>query len=272
MVGEGRRRRILELIEAQGMVRAAELGMLFGVTQATIRRDLEALEDESLIRRVHGGAMGVRGRGYESPFPMRSSRNEDVKRRIGLAAARLVSNGESVALDVGTTVLELARQIRSWRELTIITHNLRAAVELIEGSSHRVVVTGGMLRSGELSLVGNLAERTYRDFFVDKLFLGAAGITAQEGITEFNLEDALIKRGILAQAKERILLADQSKFGHVALIRVCELCDIHRLVTDAMPTPDLARALREAGVEIIVAPQEEEDAPGSAQYTGEQAG
>lgn len=255
MIGEGRRRRILELIDCEGMVRAADLGIMFGVTPATIRRDLEALEDEALIRRVHGGAVGVRGRGSESPFPLRSSRNEAAKRRIGWAAARLVANGESLALDVGTTALELARHLRAWRNLTIITHNLRAAVELVAQPSHRVLVSGGQLRADELSLTGHLAQRTHGEFFVDKLFLGAAGVSTPEGITEFNIEDALVKQGMLAQAKERILLADRSKFGHVALTRVCRLAEVHRLVTDAPPGHELAQALADAGVEVIVAPE-----------------
>lgn len=256
MVGEGRRRRILELIDRQGVVRAAELGELFGVTQATIRRDLDALEERSLIRRVHGGAVGIHGRGYELPFPLRSSRNQAAKQRIAQAAARLIENGESVSLDVGTTALELARQLVSWRDLTVVTHNLRAAVELAAQPSHRVVLSGGLLRGDELSLVGSLAGRTYGEFFVDKLFIGAAGISAQEGVTEFNIDDAEVKRGMLTQARERILLVDSAKFGHVALARICALSGIHRLVTDRPPTGDLAGALEQAGVAILLATDE----------------
>jgi DeoR/GlpR family transcriptional regulator of sugar metabolism len=253
MIGTERQKEIAALVERHGLVRTVELSESLRVTLSTVRRDLELLEREGLLRRVHGGAVSVRGRSYESPFPARSVSNIDGKRAIARAAAGLVTEGASLALDVGSTVLQLALELKGHRRLTIVTNNLRAAVELAEEPSHRVLLTGGLLRPGELSVVGHLAERVFTEFFVDWLFLGAAGIAGREGITDFNIEEALVKKSMLVQAKERVLLVDQTKFERVVLTQVCALAQIGRLVTDGTPPPELRRALAEAGVEIIVA-------------------
>lgn len=253
MIGTERQKEIAGLVERHGLVRTLELSESLRVTLSTVRRDLELLESEGVLRRVHGGAVSIRGRSYESPFPTRSASNIDGKRAIARAAAALVTEGASIALDVGSTVLELAFELKKHRRLTVVTNNLRAAVELAEEPSHRVLLTGGLLRPGELSVVGHLAERVFTEFFVDQLFLGAAGIAAREGITDFNIEEALVKKSMLVQAKERILLVDQSKFERVVLTQVCSLAQIGRLVTDGAPPPELRRALDEAGVEVIVA-------------------
>jgi DeoR/GlpR family transcriptional regulator of sugar metabolism len=253
MIGTERQKTIAALVERNGLVRTLDLSDSLGVTLSTVRRDLEILEMEGLVRRVHGGAVSVRGRGYESPYPTRSVSNIDGKRAIARTAAALVAEGASLALDVGSTMLQLAFELKQRRELTIVTNNLRAAVELAEEPSHRVLLTGGLLRWGELSVVGHLAERVFTEFFVDQLFLGAAGIAAREGITDFNIEEALVKKSMLVQAKECVLLVDQTKFERVVLTQVCALGQIGRLVTDGTPPPELRRALDEAGVEVIVA-------------------
>ena len=164
MIGTERLKEIVALVERHGLVRTFELSESFGVTLSTVRRDLEVLEGEGLLRRVHGGAVSLRGRGYESPYPTRSVSNIDGKRAIARKAASFVSEGASIALDVGSTALQLAFELKAHRHLTVVTNNLRAAVELAEEPSHRVLVTGGLLRYGELSVVGHLAERVYTEF------------------------------------------------------------------------------------------------------------
>jgi DeoR/GlpR family transcriptional regulator of sugar metabolism len=253
MIGTERQKEIAGLVERRGLVRTIELSETLNVTLSTVRRDLEILESEGFLRRVHGGAVSVRGRGYESPYPTRSVSNIDGKRAIARAAGALVSDGASLALDVGSTVLQLAYELKERRDLTIVTNNLRAAIEAAEEPSNRVLLTGGLVRPGELSVVGHLAERVYAEFFVDQLFLGAAGVAAREGVTDFNIEEALVKKNMLAQAKECVLLADQTKFDRVVLTQVCALAQLNRLVTDGDPPPQLRRSLEEAGIEIIIA-------------------
>jgi DeoR/GlpR family transcriptional regulator of sugar metabolism len=253
MISEGRQLKVMDLLERNGIVRTTDLSELLGVTLSTFRRDLEILENEGLLRRVHGGAVSLRGRSYESPFPTRSTDNNEAKCAIARAAAELVSDGAGISLDVGTTVLALALELKGRRNLVVVTNNLRAAVELSEEPSHRVLVTGGLLRGGELSVVGHLAERSYGEFFVDQVFLGAAGMSLRAGVTDFNIEEALVKKSMLPQAKERILLIDHSKFDRIALTQVCTLSEINRIVTDLAPSAEIRTALEEAGIDLIVA-------------------
>ena len=186
----------------------------------TVRRDLDELARNGLLRRVHGGAVSARGRSYEPAFLSRSTQNQEEKQRIAAAAVELIRNGDSVALDVGTTALEVARQLEGKRDLTVITPSLRVASLLSESQGLRLMLTGGILRPGELSLVGNMAEAAFQQFYVDKLLLGIGGIDLNAGFTEFSLEDALVKKAMLRAAKEIVVIADSSKFGRITLLQL----------------------------------------------------
>ncbi|MCS7286865.1 MAG: DeoR/GlpR family DNA-binding transcription regulator [Anaerolineae bacterium] len=253
MLPEERHQLILQLIESKGSVSVSELCKHLAVSSMTIRRDLAELERSGLIRRVYGGAVSARGRSYEPPFLIRSRERRAEKERIGQVAASLIRNGESIALDVGTTTLEIARHLENKRDLTIITPSLHIANVLANKPGIRLILTGGILRSGELSLVGFLAERAFAEFYVDKLFLGIGGIDFEAGLTEFNLEDAQVKKAMLASAKERIVVADSSKFGNIAFASVAPLSAIHKIVTDSSVDPAIVRRLKEMNIEVILA-------------------
>lgn len=253
MFTEERHQLILQLIESQGSVRVAELCKHFAVSDMTIRRDLAELERIGLIRRVYGGAISARGRSYEPPFLARSREHQAEKKRIGQAAAALVHDGDSLTLDVGTTTLEVARHLKEKHNLTIITSSLHIANILANQPGIRLVLSGGILRSGELSLIGHLAERTFREFYVDKLFLGIGGISFEAGLTEFNLEDAQVKKAMLASAKECIVVADASKFGNIAFASVAPLSAVHKIVTDTNVDPAIVSRLQEMNIEVILA-------------------
>lgn len=248
-----RQQSILQLLETQGAVRVAELCERFGVSEMTVRRDLSELEQAGLIRRTHGGAVSARGRSFEPPYLVRATTNQSQKERIGRLAASLVQDGDSVALDVGTTTLEVARALRDKNNLTVLTHGLHIAHVLSSHPLIRLIVVGGVLRAGELSLVGHLAERTYREFHVDKLFLGVGGLSFDTGLTEFNLEDALVKQAMLQSAKERIVVADASKLERTAFARVGPLSSINTLITSAEANPDTLKRIEEAGVRVLLA-------------------
>ncbi|MDW8054828.1 MAG: DeoR/GlpR family DNA-binding transcription regulator [Anaerolineae bacterium] len=248
-----RQQRILQLLDQKGMVRVAELCEQFGVSEMTVRRDLNELEQAGVLRRVHGGAVSARGRSYEPPFLSRATTHQAEKERIGRLAASLVQDGESIALDVGTTTLAVAHALREKRNLTVLTHSLHIAQVLAAQPYIRLIVVGGVLRVGELSLTGHLAERAYREFFVDKLFLGVGGISIHAGLTEFNLEDALVKQAMLHAAKERIVVADASKLERIAFARVCALSDIDTLITNAEADSGMIQRLEEAGVRVLLA-------------------
>ena len=221
----------------------------------TIRRDLAELERAGLVRRVHGGAVNARGRSFEPPLLLRSSEKRESKALIGRMAAELVADGDSLALDIGTTTYELARNLVGRHNLTIITPSLHIANLLLNEPDITVIVTGGIVRRGEASLIGDLAVRAFKGLFVDRLFLGAGGVDSHAGVTEYNWDDALVKRAMTQSAKETILLADASKFERVAFASVAPLSAIHRLVTDKPPPPSLLEALRASQV-IIHLPEE----------------
>jgi DeoR family transcriptional regulator, fructose operon transcriptional repressor len=251
--GERRKSHILERISSADTVAVGAVAEALAVSEMTIRRDLAELEKEGLIKRVHGGAVSAHGRSYEPPYTLRHTQAIGAKQRMAALAAGLVEEGDSLALDVGSSVLELARHLAERRGLTVITPSLRAALALTGNKHIRTIVSGGAVRTGEESMVGDLAVRAFADFFVDKLFLGVGGIDARNGLTEYNWEDALVKKAMIRSAKRVYLLADASKFNRVAFAAVCGLADIHALVTNKEPPPDLLSKLRAGNVAVHVA-------------------
>jgi DeoR/GlpR family transcriptional regulator of sugar metabolism len=253
MISDQRHQTIINLLEDLGAVTVSDLVKEFKVSEMTIRRDLDILENQGLLRRVHGGAVSRRGRSYEPPFMLRTSENLDNKIRISQAAANLIQNGDSITLDVGTTTLEIARHLQNKQDLTVITPSLQIANELINHPGIRLILTGGILRIGELSMVGHLAERIFEDFFVDKLFLGAGAVDLKTGVSEFNIEDALVKRAMVKSAKSVVLVADSSKFNQVAFTAIVPLSEIHTIITDKELDPHLATQIQAKGLELILA-------------------
>lgn len=243
---------ILEMLESSGIVLVPELVRRLNVSEMTIRRDLASLERKGLLKRIHGGAVSSRGRSYEPPFILRSAERIEQKKRIGKAAAGLIHNGDSVMLDVGTTTLEVAHNLADHNNLTIITPCFQIANLLVEHPGIRLILTGGILRPVELSMIGHLAERAIQDFYVDQLFLGAGGIDLQAGLTEFNMEDALIKQAMLRSAKEITLVADSSKFGQVAFAAIAPLKVVDRIITDDELSQQIAQEIDQLEIELLL--------------------
>ncbi len=247
-----RHRIILQLLAEQGSVTVTELCEKLGVSDMTVRRDLSALQSAGLLRRIHGGAVSTRGRSYEPPFLTRVQEAREAKRAIAEFAATLVEEGDSIALDVGTTTLEMARCLTDKRDITVITASLPIANVLADHPDIRVILTGGILRPGERSMVGNIAESTFTRFHVDKAFIGIGGVDLNAGLTEYNLEDALVKKKLIASGQQHILLADSSKFGRVTFADVAPLSEIHQIVTDdALETP-FQKALGDMGITLHI--------------------
>jgi DeoR/GlpR family transcriptional regulator of sugar metabolism len=264
MGNEQRQTYILKTIEDRGSVSVVDLAGRLEVSEMTIRRDLTVLERAGLVRRVHGGAVSARGRSYEPPLILRAGENQEAKDRIGAEAAALVADGDSIALDVGSTTLEVARHLVNRRNLTVVTSSLQIANLMAAQSGIRVILSGGILRQGESSLVGDLAWHAYHNLFVDRLFLGVGGIDLQAGLTEYNWDDALVKQAMVRSAKEIIVVADQSKFGKVAFASISPLSVVHQVVTDQLPPNGLLAEFTRMGIVLHVAAAGVEDSsPGS---------
>jgi DeoR/GlpR family transcriptional regulator of sugar metabolism len=254
----GRRGAIRGFLAKRGEVGIADLAAEFDVSEMTIRRDLEELEDQGVARRVRGGAISTVSRSYEPPLATRATEAQVAKRRIARAAAEFIDYGETAIIDVGSTTFELARRLRGRGGLTIVTPSVNAAVELAGDPNTRVILTGGIVRPGELSLIGDLAERTFAQLNCDVLFLGVGGIHAEKGLTEYNLDDTRVKRAAIQAASRKVALADQSKLDRVCLATIAALAEIDVLITDAAPGHRLLQAVRDAGVEVVsVSPSEE---------------
>jgi DeoR/GlpR family transcriptional regulator of sugar metabolism len=219
----------------------------------TIRRDFDILERGGYLRRVHGGAITDHSRSYEPSFLVRAAVNKELKERIGKAAAELVTPGDSLILDVGTTTLEIAHNLTNKKELTIITACFQIANVLAGNSNIRLILAGGILRPKELSMYGPVAERTFGDYFVDKLFLGAAGVDFIAGLTEFNVEDTLVKHAMLRSAKQVILTVDASKFNRVAFTAIAPLKVVQTVITNAEIEPEIITRLKNENINVILA-------------------
>jgi DeoR/GlpR family transcriptional regulator of sugar metabolism len=244
---------VLRRLTTHGEVGFTELAEEFGVSEMTIRRDLETMEADGLARRVRGGAISVVSRSYEPPLAVRATMASAAKTAIGTAAARLVNDGDTIIIDVGTTTLELAKALHGRRGLTVVTASLPIAAELGIDPDIRVLMTGGQVRSGELSLSGGMAEDAFTAMNCDLAFIGVAGICAAPGLTEYNPDDARVKRAAISAARRTIVLADSSKLGRVAFSTVAPLTLVDVLVTDAPADHPTVLEIAAAGVEITEA-------------------
>jgi DeoR/GlpR family transcriptional regulator of sugar metabolism len=256
---EIRRARIVASVEKAGFVSVSSLARELGVSHMTIRRDVSLLESRGKFRRTHGGAIAgerLPKLGYdedEPAFDQRMRRHAAAKSAIAKAAAALIAHGESVGLDVGTSVLALAAAIGERDDLRIFTNNLRAALQLARSGSG-VYILGGKIRSAEYSVVGSGAVDQLHSHFLDRVFIGVSGIDG-DGLYDYSPEDTEVKRALIANAGSVVVLSDSSKFGRRALARVAPLSAMNTLVTDALPPDDIAAELARHGVEVVLAGQ-----------------
>src|SRR5436190_2112021 len=232
-----RSEQILQELLRHGEVSVDSLAKSFNVSAATIRRDLSELERQGLLRRNHGGAHSVARMLYE-PFRNLSSFQEQErkcaaeKRQIGLTAASLISDGETVAIGAGTTTTQLARSIRHRRRITIVTNAVNIAMELSHLPEIKVSMTGGSLSGDWFALVGEEAQRNVNETFFDKAFIGVDGAHAEHGMTTNYPDQAAIHRAMMRQARQRIILADHRKIGAVGRSLIWPTIDTDKLITD----------------------------------------
>lgn len=247
-----RQERMRSLVRERGVARVDELCEALKISPATTRRDLEQLESAGRIRRVHGGAVSVESRLEEPLFDDKASIQPREKHAIALAALALIKPGDSLYLDGGSTVLELARLLRERTNLTVVTNSLRAASEL-SGQGPRVILLGGELRRLSQTVVGPLTRHILHDLRVDRAFMGTIGLTLKDGLTTTDTNEAFTKIEVMKRAAEVVLLADSAKIGKVAFAHAGELRNVHTLITDSKADRSFLKSARAAGVRVIEA-------------------
>ncbi len=247
-----RRQRVFELVLARHTVAVTELAELFAVSPMTIRRDLQALEEQGLVEAVHGGARSSLQSPFELSFAQRELVDSDAKRAIGRLAASLVADGETVALDASTTTLQVARNLVGRRKVTVVTNGIKAAAELGHRPGIDVIVTGGQLHQ-TASLVGPFARATIEQLRVDWLFFSVTGITDGLALTGPSEFDAEMKAAMMGIARRIVLVADSTKFGRDSYVRVAPLAAVHDVVSDDDLSSEWADRIEESGTRLHLA-------------------
>jgi DeoR family transcriptional regulator of aga operon len=252
MLNEERRRSILQQVNREGRVLVKDLAELFQTSQVTIRKDLEILHSQGLVYRTHGGALPMQTGALLDPSLREKERlHRKEKMRIGEAAARLVKEGQSVLLDSGSTTTMIARALREFRSLSVITNAVNIAAELA-GTKVEVILTGGILRENSFSLVGPIAEESLRKLSADILFLGVDGIDLNFGLTTPNMLEAKVNRVMLEVARKTVVVCDSSKFGRRSLSLIGPMPAVHHVITDSRIAKSDIRVLEERGIGLTL--------------------
>ena len=243
--------RIVEQISTNGSVGVGDLADTLGVSAATVRRDLQLLEEQRLLARTHGGAV-AHGVLYELPLRYRSARRQEEKARIAKAAAQRVADGSAIGMTGGTTTTEVARALSDRRQLTVVTNSLNIASELAVRPNLKLVVTGGVARAESYELVGPLAEAALASFNLDVVLVGVDGISVAAGLTTHHDVEAHTNRALIARARRVVVVTDSSKIGQVAFARICDLETVDEVISDTGADDEEVGRLREAGVEVTL--------------------
>jgi DeoR/GlpR family transcriptional regulator of sugar metabolism len=253
MLKEERLQRILEVILKAGHAKAGDLAESFGVSEITIRRDLNELAERGFIRRAHGGAIISISAPLEPPIIQRMTKEKESKEAIARTAAAMIKDGESIFLGSGSTVTYVARYLANHKNLTVVTNALNVSTELATAADISVVVLGGMMRREELSLIGHIAEQSLQEVTFDKVIIGIPAIDLKAGLTNDFLPEVMTDRTILNQAREVILVADHTKCGKVGSAFVAPLNRVNTFITDIHTSPEFLEGVQAQGVKVILA-------------------
>jgi DeoR/GlpR family transcriptional regulator of sugar metabolism len=254
MVTLQRQHRIVKYIQERKEATVLELSEHFGISVATVRRDLQRLDEEGQVQRVHGGALSAGRAAPEPSVLQRMADNAADKRAIGRAAADLVMDGETVFVGSGTTTVEVARSLALRHNLTVVTNALNIANVFAGNPDVTLILLGGLLRHSELSLIGHLTEQSMKELHTDKVLMGMRAVSAHYGLSNDYLPETLTDRAIMGLASEIIVVADHTKLGKVSTVWVAPISSIHTVVTDSGACSEQLDLFRQAGVHVVVAP------------------
>ncbi|MGN0267771.1 MAG: DeoR/GlpR family DNA-binding transcription regulator [Lachnospiraceae bacterium] len=280
MLSEQRYEKISSILEKEGSVKTSSLCRLLSASRETIRRDLETMEEQGLLRRIRGGAMKLeKGKSKEqqmdsaqnysvqngfpdnqqyASFDKRQKENFLNKKNIARKAAEFISEGQAIALDSGTTALELARVIKHrFHYLTVVTNSLPVAAELADAEGITLVLTGGIYNSDERAFTSDLATLIFSRINIDILFLTTCGISVERGITYQRVDEIIVQDKMMEASGKTIVIADSTKIEVNSLVKMCGIDRISMLITDSNASAEQTKALEQAGVQVVISQDEE---------------
>ncbi|WP_236233862.1 DeoR/GlpR family DNA-binding transcription regulator [Pseudomonas tohonis] len=244
-----RQQEILDLARDRGYVSIDELAQAFAVTPQTIRRDINQLAEQGLLRRTHGGAASEASSIQNTAYAMRAGQMRDEKQRIAEAVAALIPDHASLFINIGTTTEAIARELMGHKGLKVITNNLHVAAQLADRPDFEVLVAGGTVRS-DGGIVGQSAVDFIQQFKVDFAIVGISGIDDDGSLLDFDYQEVRVSQAIIDNARQVLLAADSSKFGRNAVVRLGSIALVDRMITDHAPSPALARLMAEHKVHL----------------------
>ncbi len=251
MLSSERQVLIAEYVSSRGAVGVEEIAGRFGVSQMTARRDLKALEEAGMVVRVHGGAMLRSGITRDVPYSSKAGSLPAEKARIAETALRLISEGDAIILDAGSTTFALAERLHAFRDLTVVTNDLKIAAELADCRGIRVICTGGEVQPGVYNMMGPVAEGMVAPLHVDASFIGCDAIDPSSGVMTRNINKVPLKRAMILAASKPVVLADHSKFGLRVFAQICTFAELYGVITDDGADTTLLQALQDSGARVI---------------------
>jgi DeoR/GlpR family transcriptional regulator of sugar metabolism len=254
-----RRQSLVEVLRKQPGLRIPELAVALNVSEGTVRNDLNALEEQGLLTRVHGGAViNQQDQFQNNSFLKRYQQNAAAKQAIANAAAALVNDGDSILLDASSTAYYFAKALSERQRLRVMTNGFEGARELAQNATNTVILIGGIVNKESSSVTGLLSEQIIEELHIQKAFLSCSGFSLELGMTEVHLEEAQLKRKVIESSQELFALVDSSKFGKEDLTSFARPEKINRLFTDQHLSPEWAERLRQAEIEFTIC---EDDVP-----------
>lgn len=250
MFAEERKAKILEILNTSYRIEVNDLTEELQVSESTIRRDLQDLEQAGLLKRTHGGAVKLENTSFEPTMDEKELTNIEEKIEIGKRAASFIQDNDTVILDAGTTTLQIAKNIQA-KNVTVLTNSMLIALELLNNREVEVIIAGGHARREIVSIVGPITDKIIRSFRVDKAFVGTNGITIEDGCTTPNVDEAYTKSIMIQSAKETYIVADHSKFGKVSFARIAELDEIDGIITDKGIEQNILEKYQSKNIQII---------------------
>ena len=247
-----RHKYILESLAKNGFIKVNEIAKELEVTPVTIRKDLKHLEEKKLLYRTHGSASPVNPLTSDIDVHEKEKLRKEEKKRIATAAAKLIEENDSIIIASGSTVHTFAEHITPINHLTVVTASLKTSLLLNTINNIEVIQLGGIVRKNSFSVIGDYTSLFFEQITCSKLFLGVDGIDLDYGITNSNIEEAVLNKKMIEASLRTIILADSSKFGRRGFGKICSLDCIDVIITDSGISQSMAQAIEEMGIELIV--------------------